>query len=349
MKIILNILNAKHDAHSPQEIGPQISFALTEAENIFHSMHYWGKHGTKRKSIKNLSNLSDVIKKMKSGIYVLSDAEKGEGYSDLYVSFRNEIISFQLFRDSGWENLNEEIKNLVKYYSLLYSNLHEAIEFPLVSSISLPEVEYAQRRPPKRWRVFDPWGIVDFIKPSQIDFPDAEKITHSLCHGDLPKGVFRQAIDDDMVMVDWSGLALEDHAIDKKLSTRSIWYHENSAFENDSSFNELGDIKVEIFENKKTREFTFYDVISKTGYKAIGFDQKSSTYEIDKIKNLQKLLQSQKTSDGLPLLKVYIIVNMREFALHLRQIVLDHHLSGVIFSDEAGQLWNPFPDGLWLN
>jgi hypothetical protein len=349
MKIVLNIINAKNDASSPHKSALQISSVAKESQDIFQSLQYWGAYGAKKRIIMNTSSLVDVLKTIKPGIYVLSDAESGKGSTELRFSFRNELISIQCWRSAERDNLREESQRLIRYFKLLYITLQEVIGFPLVSSISLPEIDYARRRPPKRWRAFDPWGIVDFIRLSQVDFPDAEKITNNLCYGTLPEGVVREIMNQDMVIIDWTNLAMADKSIDKTLSNRSEWFYTNSEFERDTSFNEWGDLRVDVFDNKKTSDLTFYDRMTESGYKAIGFDPANGFYEIDKLQKLNKLLRKKKTSEGLPILNVYVIVAKREFAISLKAEIDNYNLSGILYADDDGQLWNPFPDGLWLS
>jgi hypothetical protein len=348
MKIILSVNEANFDTASHDKVATEISLALKKSQEIYKSLRYWGKYGQKGKAIDKSSDLSGQLKAIKSGVHVLSDVAEGEASTELRISIRKELIGIQLFRDIAMENLARECAELQDLFRLLYADL-KSVQFPLLSSIALPEIDYRKPRPAKRWRKFDPWGIVDFIKPSQVDFPDAKLITHKLTSGALPKGVVRHKIDEDMIAVDWSKMVLPELGVDRLLSQRSVWYSQNSEFEKDSDYNEAGDLRVDVFQNKKANDLTFYDAMTQTGFRAIGFDPKSQSYEEDKVKKLEAMLKKGKTSEGFPLLKAYVVVSKREFALHLKSALEGRQLAGVLYADDAGQLWNPFPEGLWLD
>ncbi|WP_109433899.1 hypothetical protein [Aquimarina sp. AU119] len=317
--------------------------------NFVKSFKYFGVDGETKKEIKDFNSIKKQLKKISSKTYVISDGAN-ESMLDLEVSFEKKRMSFYLIKTVKEESFTKFVAGFIKFFEIFYELFDDKLVFDIVSSISVLSMEYVEPRPPRVWKKFNPAGLIDIIVlPKEKDnMAKTQKIIQSLCFGELPPLVKRLKCNDKMFLINWLGEVNNTSEISEIISNRIIWYYKNSDFSIKSSYNEMGDEMVSIFNSSSTDYLTFYSQFNQKGYKGMIINELDE-YNLKKIQELNEWMKQGKCPDGNPLSEINIIVPSREQAVNFNFLLQKFNINSILYASDDGKLWDPFPKGNWLN
>jgi hypothetical protein len=91
---------------------------------------------------------------------------------------------------------------------------------------------------------------------------------------------------------------------------------------------------------------TFYGEATGQAYKTVvAFKGQLDAMALDEIKTW---LQKAALPDGKPLKELSLILPNRQAALDVRDAALAAGVSKVLYVDDSGGWWDPFPEGDWI-
>jgi hypothetical protein len=95
---------------------------------------------------------------------------------------------------------------------------------------------------------------------------------------------------------------------------------------------------------------TFYDRGDRHGYKAIfaTVDDARPDARRGDLEEAASWIAAGRLPDGTPVSGVSVIVPTREVALALRRKAGALGFTRLLYADDTGMLWNPFPPGKWI-
>lgn len=317
---------------------------------FFSKLKYFGILGKKRKLLSSFSEAKTELKKLKSKSYIFSSSlDDVESESILELDIEDISLNIRLILTTSEIELDKNLKLLKKAIILFFATFKKILEFDLVSTICLPDREFPQTRPPRLWRKFNPTGVIDVINPNKVDSDDIKPLIMAIEEGNLPVGINKTKIDNNLILIDWLEVEKAEGNIDDTISIRCRWIYDHSDFLQRSNYNSIGDKLVTILDKIKTPYFTFYSRFAKVAYQVYVPDPNTNIIDRESLNKLINWLEKGQSPDGFEITKIDLIFPTREDAIHYKPEVERFGFSTVLYPDNKGNLWDPFPKGLWLD
>lgn len=353
MKLLLKSQGIKYDSIESlclnDEAFLRIIMKKFDEIEFIKSFKYFGIDDKTKKHLKDFNSFKEHLKKIGAKTYLISD-ELDESTLTLEMSFEKNRMSFYLKKTVDKESITKFNDAFIRFFEILYELFEDKLVFDIVSSISILSIEYAEPRPPRVWKKFNPAGLVDFIilPKNKDDIEKNNKIIQSLCFGELLSSARRSNHNDKLFIVNWVNKVNSIPEISKIISDRIIWYYANSDFTINSRYNEKGDEMISVINSSTTKYLTFYSEFNHKGYKGMVINEIDDN-TLKQIKKLSNWVEQGKTPDGYPLSEINLIVPSREQAINLTFLIKQFKLNSILYTDNEGKLWNPIPRGNWLN
>lgn len=342
MKLQLNISNAEYIEAHKEASENQTNSILSErlaSITLLKELIYFQEYGKKLSEIGDAPEKISQILKDKKGIFIFYDKSPLDARYKLTVSAFKHNFNWQFeiqIKNNG--GISTEVDLLITCFKEFYRATELEISIGLVSSIRIVEIEYPSPKPPKFWRFYDKWALVDIVNFPALDiqFEDLIKITNKLAEGKLPPKVAYEKFGDNIFIINWLPL-LNSSDYRSLLRYRAEWFSDNSDFILDPSFNLYGDSLFVTVSLVRDKYFTFVDNFTGIAFKAI-------VPNLETRKNLHKMLKEIISHKTDKITGLYLIAPNRGAAVDVMQKVLDLDLSGVLYVDDEGQFWAPQKD-----
>ncbi len=318
----------------------------------FKSLIYFGS-GPRLKELKP-DSFDDIFKIFHSGKTIcFCDNINHQSYDDLFtflveISQGRQSFKVQIqINKFDFSQLSAKTLLLIKYFDILFKLFEGKIEMDLVSNIFIPGFVYPRIRPPRFTRKYNVAALVHLVNPQKIDFDDARKITENLCTGKLTDNVTRTKIG-DYYCINWIGNSTLNHICDLQniLTNKEKWFYENGDFQLHCC-NEFGDKNEGITVVAKTEHLTLYSSFNGVGFKATVLNSDGSA-DIELLEQLKQWLNIGQTPDGKFIKRIGLILPNRESCIEIKKIIANYDFFKILYTDDKANLWNPFPEGLWV-
>jgi hypothetical protein len=217
------------------------------------------------------------------------------------------------------------------------------------SGLTVRNFPYPRLRPPRQYPGLGEDALIDLADAREPGSPERAATIEALARKDLPLGAVRSTFG-PMVLVDWAaGASLADvEAIRARLSARDAWLAQNAPSEIQQGWNEAGDVQHGLLGGQPSPPLTLYDPLSGVGYKAVHGAAPSGEVTAT-LRAAGAWRAAGKVENGPEISDLVIITDSRETALALRSRTLEAGLRRVVYAGEATTLWDPFPDGEWID
>jgi hypothetical protein len=219
-----------------------------------------------------------------------------------------------------------------------------------------PEIAASKLRPPRRHQFLVMQSCCDVLSaegvlqsPFVIRHPNSreefEKQFQTLATEKLPEGA-RRTLDDDLLTLQWAPDDAREEQVRGAIEMRQRWLNEHITLELEGGYNALGDAAVYGFGLTEHANATFYNEGAAEAYKAVvAFKGKIDASVLD---DVRIWLKKGALPDGKPLKRANLILPNRQAALDVRDVALSAGVSKVLYVDDSGGWWDPFPEGDWI-
>lgn len=318
--------------------------------SIVQDLKYFGVAGKKRKLFLDTKKLRNELKqgKLKSLIFSNKPSDT-ESTISLEIDINEDELDIRFINSVTEDNLMKEILTLREAAICFFQLFDGRMSFDVVSCISLLDAGYPQLRPPKIWRKFNPTALIDIINPGKVDYDDIKLLVKSLSESNLPNSAKRTPLRRNLILIDWFEILSPDEEFESIIAHRAKWIYEHSNFMVGTDYNNLGDKLITIIGKTKTKYFTFYSDFDKRAFKAMVPDINTGKLVDEDLINLKSWFEKGITPDGKEISGIYLILPSRNDAIRCKETADKYNFSGVLYVDNDGKLWNPFPKGIWLN
>lgn len=229
------------------------------------------------------------------------------------------------------------------------SDLAGGVRFARGCSIKPTDENYARPRPPRQLRGWDNGAIVAFADRewyvSAIGEPDAAEELGRILAAPLPRGATREE-HGAMVVFRFVRDLTDPAAVVAARSAYQMWIEKLVPGDVAAGWNEAGDVQILIAAPERHPPLTFYDRTDQHGYKAI-FATPDGV-GLEELEQAASWIKAKRLPDGTPVSGISVIVPTRDAAIGLRERAGALGFSRLLYADNSGQLWNPFPPGKWI-
>jgi len=285
----------------------------------------------------------------KPGIHELRSSRPGRG-SHVTLDLERAAFGMHLwFTDADLDGRRDGLTRAVARAGLdLLAALRPGFGLDGISACHAVDFVYPRVRPPIHyagWPLGAIVAIVDLRQERQNtavgqSTPEFVELYERVSRSALPPGA-EVTFADDAYAIRWvDSLRDRDH-VRARLGAHDAWAAATLPVSRDPDWNALGDRRVAGHLAPRP-PFTLYDAVQQLACVAIGAHADGWVDAAD-----AQALAAIRRQPPAPIARLVAIVHRRDVALalfpRLRQLGLD----GVVYPDEAGRLWDPFPPGLW--
>ena len=209
-------------------------------------------------------------------------------------------------------------------------------------------VNYPRKRPPRVPLMSAAAGLIDFFDERTAKTDDEKNVIPHLHQTPLPKGAGRYA-EGPVLILDWlNGTSLEDtQALRQKLSLRHQWLIQFAGTKTEPNWNAQGDLKHGFIGGVPHQALTLFTPALGIGYKAVHSEEPNDEIE-ETLQSVAQWIKAKRVDNQTEVSDVFIIADSREAALTLHPKLKAAGIKHIIYPDDAGHFWDPFPEGDWL-
>jgi len=136
-------------------------------------------------------------------------------------------------------------------------------------------------------------------------------------------------------------------ALRQRLAARERWLIREAGATPERDWNAAGDIKHGLIGGEPHSPLTLYSRALGIGYKAIHGTAPPAEIEAT-LRQVGRWIADRRVDDETELSDVVIIADSRTSAFALRARMDEAGVKHVVYADDGGHLWDPFPDGEWI-
>ena len=204
---------------------------------------------------------------------------------------------------------------------------------------------YPRPRPPVTHRRYEVSSVLDFVDKrfheSEHERARPEDATR-LATTATPKRVARTDRD-GLLSMRWIDGCDDERALAVASGHHEMWIASALACDPDEEWNEHGDQLVEPHSRSRRAPFTFFDPEEKVGYKAIVVDAKGKPDP-----EIWKEMTAALASRGKSVEAIRLVAPVRKSAIAIADRARKAGFDAVVYPDDDDQLWNPTPEGWWI-
>lgn len=216
------------------------------------------------------------------------------------------------------------------------------------SGLSIRNFAYPRPRPARTLHVVDAAMLIDVVDERAHTSADEKKAVKTLREAKLPKGV-RRTVSGPRIVLEWAAdvTLADEEGLRERLAERERWLAQHLEGTLDPNWNEAGDIRSGFIGGQPHPPLTLYSPPLGVGYKAIHGAMPAA--EIDEaLQQAAGWISSGKVDEQTPVSDVIIIADSRKAAVALHPRMVKAGVRHVIYPDEDGTMWDPFPEGSWI-
>lgn len=209
-------------------------------------------------------------------------------------------------------------------------------------------VSYPRPRPPRDDAMWKPGAaLLVVLHAFAAAHPERAAQVEKVRTAELPPGARRE--DDDVLLaLRWAESLDDEAALKRQLSLAERWMGDLLDLPVEGTFNAAGDAQHLVLAPEAREPLTSFDAVSNAGYKAVVRDPDGG-YDEEVLAEMEALAKAGALPDGSPLAGVSLIAPDRETALDLAPRVRERAIAKVLYPDDEGVLWDPFPPGEWMD
>ncbi len=353
-------------------------FILLEQYGLSENLHYWGRYKLHRKIRSSLPDILSQLKKSPPESFELGDIRNVEIEEDLSLGidfFSDRQLSIRLIINEKYFTPNL-LENMIGFILDLYRDYSQEADLG-PTKISLEGVPFQRIRPARVMSSFLDDGIIDFydhiyynrraeerqkedegytvylgdtlVDPTSSDYlsgfnGDIDKIRTA----DLPAPWSRSNEGSLTIIRYLDDLSASDAEIAEMFTKRLKWLYENLRPGIDDHWNELGDNREDYFNLQTHSLLTFYNDYLKKGFKSMVINPDGSIDE-ELFSSIKSWISNHRLPDNTPLETMDIIMPNRDSVLQIYERAKSIGVAKVLYPDNKRRLWNPFPEGEWLD
>jgi hypothetical protein len=326
-------------------------FRCIRESGLWLGFQFYKKAGAKRfRRFDTDEQLLGATTSWKRGSYVLTIVNTEEPDCDITFVLDPTVLTIRFFMAE--HSLDQNRPTLINRFIDLTSRLCDTFCYTALMGprlgVRISDLPYRRVRPPRLHRIWSAGNAVDFISKRYHEQSPSSELENvkKLVNTPVPNGVVRTE-KGDLIIIRWVDDLIDEHEIAAKLSIREQWFTKVLNPPIDPSYNKFGDVHETPLSTEEKPPLTFYDPMYETGYKAmvISPDGRPDKEILDE---MAEWIKNRKLPDGTALQQLHVILPNRESALLIRDQVSSIGVDKVLYTDDEGDLWNPFPPGLWI-
>ena len=177
--------------------------------------------------------------------------------------------------------------------------------------------------------------------------PHKREEVETLLSLDLPDWVDRRD-KDDLVILRWVDRFDDEDHIRERLTKTHLWLVEHLDPPIHLNYTEQGDRRSNPSDRIESERLTFYAPLVRHGYKATICREDGSVDE-QLFEEMESWIEAGETPEGEELHALHLVLPSRDAALRIREGADELGVEKVLYMDNDGDLWDPFPEGEWLD
>jgi hypothetical protein len=214
-----------------------------------------------------------------------------------------------------------------------------------------PDTPHA--RPPRDHPVLTLGAVVNFLDPDYIahrdeKFPEEHLAVDfaKLKRARMPEAAAYET-HGDLIVLRWISDPVDDDSIARACARNEAWLGRTLDPPPQSGWNAAGDQEVDIPGLEPHPPFTLYDPDAEHGYKTVAATRAGKLAPSTALDEIARWLRAGRLPDRTPVSGVTIIVPTRAAALKLHDRA-DAIGARIVYTDDDARLWDPFPEGEWI-
>jgi hypothetical protein len=319
-----------------QALSPRL-----DGVNLLNDLKYYGPVRSKKPGLVRLSHWSEVKHGSEDRLH-FANSDKSEAatkLADIFFSFDRILIDVIPSSDEG-----AALAKLIDAVPELVSIAQESsLDLAVWSGIVVLEARLKRPRPPRNLGPIRQDAVLDVINVRSPSPPTQLSALMENLESELPKHTSLTKLG-DYWMINWvASIKTDQKSLETAMTARLAWYYDNDEFPVFGNYNQLGDSLVGPLNPVEDPFYTLYSPFNGMAYKALaGLPERLSEEAL--IATMQDDLRRGSTREGRSLKSVTLIVPSRDLAVKYSQQARDLDFKSVVYPDNEGDLWNPFPE-----
>lgn len=324
-------------------VGRALAEALTGA-GLWLDYRFSGTAGGRLRKLRGPDELESLMRKWKPLEYVLQrEPEYDADTTAVRLSLREALFSADV--QLAGEDVASRADGLLDAFAAFGAALFPALapKAVLTSGNTLLDDPYPRPRPPHV-------ATLGFAPGSPLDLFDVEALRAQATRTQLD-AVLKARLPPDskrsrqgrLVTLRWAQGIRDAEALAAARARQEQWLIEHVGLDRDTSYNEAGDLRENASGASAHPPLTAYDRRIATGYKAVV----PPAMDDEQWADIERWVRRRKLPDGSPLHALKLIVPNRELAVEVRGRALEAGVDAVLYTDNDGRWWDPFPPGTW--
>lgn len=215
-------------------------------------------------------------------------------------------------------------------------------------TLSMRNFSYPRLRPGRVPRVGGRGNLIDVFDLRTAASPDDQHAITAIRDNPLPETA-RRTVAGSRILVEWAAdCTLADIAtLRQRLTERERWLIREVGSTMESGWNATGDVKHGFLGGQPHPPLTLYSPALEIGYKAIHGGSPAAEIAAT-LRQVGQWIANRRVDDETEVSNVVIIADSRASALALRPRMVEAGVKHVVYVDDAGDFWDPFPHGEWI-
>jgi len=237
------------------------------------------------------------------------------------------------------------IDQLIGFVRQILSDFPGVIRIDSGSYASVDGLRHASVRPP---RVETRWSyghLFDVLDPMRLEKTPLADDARRLLDARLPAGAERIE-ERGVVFLRWARDLVDEGDVSLGLARQERFFVDTLNPRPIAAYNDVGDKRVKPSSAEVRPPLTAYDRAEHIGYQVLRAEADGSVDEKGWAQ-VSAWARAGRLPDGAPLAGVRVIVPRRPAATALHGRALADGIEAVLYRDDGGGWWDPFPPGLW--
>jgi hypothetical protein len=322
-----------------------------EKVGLWREFGYYGQEGHTRHKIDSLEGLirdSTTFEKKTYSI-VTQDVKTPSAQLDLDVKAGALTIRMGFQRSFLKDHRENLLSQLIDVVCRIRDALGQRATMGPLVNVEIIGSVYPRVRPPRFHRHFVFGTVATIICKNfhaQHPLGSPEEVKKMLA-ASVPDDVQRVELG-DLVIFRWAEDIRDEPYVTQCRSRQEQWLVRVLDPPLDSSYNAAGDhVVFPVGTVGPDAYLTWYDAARKYGYKAVVVFPDGSVDE-DLFAEMTNWIQRHRLPDGREIQVLCLITQSRAAALIIHDRAAKLEIKAVYYSDDKGQLWDPFPPGPWI-
>ena len=321
---------------------------------VLSPVSYAGPAG-ERSDWKKVSSYSDLVEQAKQwgkGRYYLASSAQKKPSFEVMLRIRPVIVEISQFIRGPLEAEQcHQLDRSIEFVEALHDTLEHSVLFGSTVRITPPfEVPSPRLRIPRSFEVLKSSSMVECFCQEYFEREarsDARDEINTLLSLDLPDWVDRRETG-DLVILRWVDRFDDEEHIRDRLARRLLWLVEHLDPPVSPGVTEQGDRAANPTGRTESDSLTFYAPLVRHGYKATICREDGSVDE-QLFEEMESWIEAGETGEGEELHALHLVLPSRDAALRIRERADELGIDKVLYMDNDGNLWDPFPEGDWLD